>query len=81
MATSIMRCFTYQAFVSRIRQGSPKQMSTNTEGLWVTLQNCWSIIIDCLNLEKLVNKIPGICKALIKTNGHYFNESRLHKTT
>jgi len=53
-----------------------KCMPTNKEDLWKALERCWNQI-DSQKLDKLVKRMPRICKALIKAKGRHFDESKL----
>ena len=44
--------------------------------MWELLQDCWKSIPGDY-LMKLVERMPRVCKAVIKANGGYFEESKI----
>lgn len=56
----------------RVRDSRP----TSLPGLWECLREAWQQI-QLHSLHKLVERLPKICKALIKAKGGHFSESHL----
>ena len=52
------------------RRGKEKQ-PTSAQHLWELLQDCWKTSPGDY-LMKLVERMPGVCKAVIKAKGGYF---------
>ncbi|CAK9827896.1 Transposable element Tc1 transposase [Anthophora retusa] len=50
------------------------QSPTSKEDLWQKLRQCWSEITPEI-LEKLLERMPRICKAVIKARGGYIKEN------
>lgn len=50
--------------------------STNVNDLWLNLQREWSSISE-ETILKLTNRMPRICKAVIKARGGYFDETKV----
>lgn len=53
-----------------------KMRPLNHKHLWHCLQECWSKINET-TLMKLINRMPRICKAVIKAEGGYFEEAKI----
>jgi transposase len=49
-----------------------KKQPTSAQHMWELLQDCWKSL-----LEKLVERIPRVCKAVIKAKGGYFEDSQI----
>ena len=49
---------------------------TSTQHLWELLQDCWKTISGDY-LMKLIERMPRVCKAVIKEKGSYFKEFEL----
>ena len=49
---------------------------TSAQHLWELLQDCWKTIPGDY-LMKLIERMPRVCKAVIKAKGGYFEESKL----
>jgi hypothetical protein len=53
-----------------------KKGPSNQSNLWEVLQEAWGeISSDYLN--KLTTRMPKVCKAVIATNGGFFDESKV----
>jgi hypothetical protein len=52
----------------RVKEKQP----TSTQHMWEVLQDCWKAF-----QVKLVEKMPGVCKAVVKAKGGYFEESQI----
>jgi len=50
--------------------------SKSAQHLWELLQNCWKTISGDY-LMKLIERMPRVCKTVIKAKGGYFEESRI----
>ena len=48
----------------------------SAQHLWELLQDCWKTISGD-DLMKLIERMPRVCKAVIKTKGGYFEESKI----
>ena len=49
---------------------------TSAQHLWELLQDCWKTISGD-DLMKLIERMPRVCKAVIKAKGGYFEESKI----
>ena len=49
---------------------------TSAQHFWELLQNCWKTISGDY-LRKLIERMPRVCKAVIKAKGGYFEESKI----
>ena len=49
---------------------------TSAQHLWELLQDCWKTISGD-DLMKLIERMPRVCKAVIKAKGGYFKESEI----
>ena len=49
---------------------------TSAQHLWELLQDCWKTISGDY-LMKLIERMPRVCKAVIKAKGGYFEESKI----
>ena len=49
---------------------------TSAQHLWEFLQDCWETISSD-DLMKLNERIPSVCKAVVKAKGGYFEESKI----
>ena len=47
---------------------------TSAQHLWELLQDCWKIISSD-NLMELIERMPRVCKAVIKAKAGYFEDS------
>ena len=56
----------------RVKERQP----TSAQHTWELLQDCWKSIPDDY-LVKLVERIPRVCKAVIKAKGGYIEESKI----
>lgn len=54
-----------------------KLRPTNKSDLWLKLRQVWDGLQPEI-LQKLVNRMPKICKAIIKARGSHFDENRLN---
>ena len=52
------------------------RQSTSAQHMWELLQDCWKSIPGDY-LMKLVERMPRVCKAVIKAKGGYFEESKI----
>ena len=52
----------------RVKEKQP----TSAQHMWELLQDCWKAF-----LMKLVERMPSVCKAVIKAKGVYFEESQI----
>lgn len=53
-----------------------KMRPHNHKHLWQCLQECWTNI-KAETLEKLINRMPRVCKAVINADGGYFEEAKI----
>merc|ERR1711980_80441 len=51
--------------------------STSAKHLWELLQDCWKTISGDY-LLKLMERMPRVCKAVIRAKGGYFEETRIY---
>ena len=49
---------------------------TSAKHLWELLQDCWKTISGDY-LLKLIERMPRVCKAVIRAKGGYFEETRI----
>jgi len=56
----------------RVKERQP----TSAQHMWELLQDCWKSIPGDY-LMKLVERMPRVCKAVIKAKGGYFEESKI----
>ncbi|CAK9824990.1 Transposable element Tc1 transposase [Anthophora retusa] len=56
----------------QVRKAAP----TSTQTLWQQLQDAWSRI-EPLTLTKLLNRMPKLCKAVIKAHGGNIDETKI----
>ena len=49
---------------------------TSAQHLWELLKDCWKTISGDY-LMKLIERMPRVCKAVIKAKGGYFEESKI----
>lgn len=56
----------------KVRESCPK----SKPHLWTLLQTTWESL-PCETLNKLIERMPRICEAVIKNKGNYFNEKTL----
>ena len=56
----------------RVKERQP----TSAQHLWELLQDCWKSIPGD-DLMKLVERMPRVCKAVIKAKGGHFEESQI----
>jgi hypothetical protein len=52
-----------------------KHVITSKNNLWAVLQESWDRISE-ETLNKLINRLPRICKAVIKSKGNHFDEKK-----
>ena len=50
-----------------------EKQSTSAQHMWEFLQDCWKAF-----QVKLVERMPRVCKAVIKANSGYFEESKIY---
>lgn len=55
-----------------------KMRPTNQNQLWEFLQACWTQIA-ATTLNKLIERMPNVCAAVLKSKGGYFEESKINK--
>jgi len=48
--------------------------------LWEFLQVCWTQI-SATTLNKLIERMPNVCAAVLKSKGEYFEDSKINKKT
>ena len=55
----------------RVKEKGP----TSAQRLWELFQDCWKTISGD-DLMKRIERMPRVCKAVIKAKGGYFEESK-----
>ena len=53
-----------------------EKQTTSAQHHWELLQDCWKTIPGDY-LMKLIERMPRVCKAVIKAKGGYFEESQI----
>lgn len=53
-----------------------KMQPTNSKQLWAFLKTCWDRL-STESLQKLIERMPRICAAVIRARGGYFEESKI----
>jgi hypothetical protein len=54
-----------------------KEKQQSAQHMWEPLQDCWESIPGDY-LMKLVERLPRVCKSVIKAKGGYFEESKIY---
>ena len=49
---------------------------TNVQSLWKCLEDAWKNL-NCETMEKLVSRMPNLCKTVTHANGGHVDESKV----